>query len=263
MRNILFLVITFCFFACNQIKKVEKEFSTMEEAQELLARAKYLAQMLPDKFDTFGFKKAIMNAVVLPATGTVGKVQMTLVGGQSYSIVYLLPDEPLFNSLDKNIQENVLAFTGTNTGGELLFYIMLNPKMLKQNLKSNINRDWSATSMIHEAIHFYQRSVLKAKNIPLDTSAQASSEREQEAYDFQSLFIPIVLKENNMSSSVQYFSLTKEQEKTIYGFKDLIPYIALTDSLNQKKLGSFAQLIFYSNNREICSKFLSNHFVFK
>lgn len=214
-----------------------------KNVERLLSRAKELINSLPVNEYDYGLRKVFPSAAVLSGSFEKGKWKIDTEAGKEYALIFILPKTQ--NDYERCVGlDRVIMATASSEGSLIPFLVVINPKQLRKEDMTGINFDYLASTMLHESIHVYQRSLLKRKGLELSSSDQASIAREKEAYTFQAKFIDKILFDNKIENRiiVPILSLEKQKQMTSDGLSNFCKEV---DYLNKNKLGYLCTLVVF------------------
>ncbi len=226
------------------IKTLERDKEVSKISIEVLGRAKEMLANLPASEDTYGLKQVFNTAEVVPAIFNGKGLQMTLVEGQKYIIVFCLPnsqdDYQKFGGPDSTI---MYVVNDSNDAKNFVpVYAIINPQRILEYSKDEKSLDYLASVMLHETVHLYQRSLALRNGQKVSYSLEAVKQREKEAYSFQAKFLNQILFRNKIDTKVlvPMFDIKKINKQ---GLSTLCGEV---DRLNGYKLGPIASLIVFN-----------------
>jgi len=230
--------------------------------EKVLLRAKELLESLPDEEDSYGLKKKFPSARIVSATCQDNKWQLETEIDIIHSMIFVLPktqdDYNRSGGFDKAIMTTSTSREEDNT---ILVFILINPQFFQEDDINDINLDYLASCMLHEAVHFYQQSIYRKmkKSIPIDN--ESIEKREKEAYDFQVKFVDQILKDNNLSLDVKAPKLSMPVLEQMTGERMYL-LILEVDRLNYGKLGiGLSSLIVYRQYSDLYLKLFVNQLI--
>jgi len=219
------------------------EVSDLQKAQNILNRAKNLLLNFPAEKDIYGAKDVFDYSTVTTCTYD-GTWNFSL-DGQPY-LIFLVPTQSDFDKGCPNMPVVMVTKSGKISDTEFPF-VVINPRWL-QIINAEVDLDYLASCMIHEAIHCWRfMGTVSNKLKPI-----SSTEREKEAYLFQFQFIPIILERNGIGGAK-----APAERLRINSHQDMLNAAAVVDQSNGGKLGMLSNLVFQKAYLKECLPFLT------
>jgi hypothetical protein len=248
VKSKMFFILTIAIFAVSTIIYFlnDKSRNTNEVSRksiEALKRAKEMLADLPENDDIYGLKQVFNTAEIVPISYKGKELQATLSPGKNYCIVFFLPESQ--EDYEKSGgPKDVIMYTATDANklSSIPVYVVINPVKMQKFKNNGVFLDYLASSMLHETVHVYQRSLLLRNGQKVSISVDAIEQREKEAYSFQAKFINQILVRNKIDTkiAVPILDIRGINKK---GLSNLCEEV---DRINGYKLGPVASLVVFN-----------------
>lgn len=229
-----------------------------EKAEKILVRAKELLVNLPQSEDIYGLKMASPIFSIVEASYKDGNWNLELEVGKTYSLIFILPKTKR-DYERSGLLERAIMSTGSNQFSNPPVYVIMNPRFLKEENMKGIGLDYLASTMLHESVHLYQRTILMRKGVKESNELRDVIQREKEAYTFQAKFIGQILSKNKISQQIIIPSLPKPQSQMTA--HDLEHFCDEVNNVNNGKLGfGLASLIVCNEYPDLYTSFANTRY---
>lgn len=223
----------------------------LKKVDELIANTDKLHKLKPNFAPMFR-----SDAIITASGNSAEKLSFDLIPGKEYTLLFLLPSRAIANEVGfHSKRKRLAAYTQKIENGpyNMPSCILLNETEINRILRIPKGLEYVATILIHEAVHFEQHYVLEEKGEEISYKNGADERRELVAHNVQSLFLETIFKKE--FQEIKRLKLTEIETKNIKSQKDLGKYVNELDRINNGKLGIFAQLFFFIDNKEVYAKF--------